>query len=306
MTAARILVTGGNGFVGRVLVPHLSASGRAVRLLVRHSAPAADVPVHCVADWSDEATLRGAMAGVDAVCHLAGLAHLTGKAPFDQDRRFDAVNVEMSGHVAQAAFAAGVRRFVFVSSIGAVATSTQPGEALSEQSPRRPTTAYGRSKLRAEARLREIADAHHAELVVVRPPLVHGRNAPGNLARLARLIESGVPLPLGGIANQRSLIHVDNLARVLELCLDHPQAAGQIFHVRDLHDYSTPDILRGLARTMGRSPKMFSLPVPLLRWLAGAAGQGETFRQLTGWLQVDDAHIRTRLGFAPAEVEFAA
>ncbi|WHZ10406.1 MAG: UDP-glucose 4-epimerase [Burkholderiaceae bacterium] len=306
MVAQQTLLTGGTGFAGRVLVRRLAASGRPVRLLVRRPDPDAGVPVHCVTDWSDEAALRGAMEGVDAVCHLAGLAHLTGRAPADEDQRFDAVNVGLSCRVAQAAFAAGVRRFVFVSSIGAVATSTRPGEALNEQSPCRPTTPYGRSKLRAEARLREIADAHHAELVVVRPPLVHGRNAPGNLARLAKLVATGLPLPLAGIANQRSLIHVDNLARVLELCLDHPAAAGETFHVRDLHDYSTPDILRGLARAMGRPPRMFGLPMPVLRWLAGAAGQRETFGQLTGWLQVDDAHVRALLGFVPAEVEFAA
>jgi nucleoside-diphosphate-sugar epimerase len=121
---------------------------------------------------------------------------------------------------------------------------------------------------------------------------------------MVRWIKAGIPLPLGSVANQRSLIHIDNLTEILKLCLEHPEAAGQIFHVRDRHDYSTPEILAGVARAMNCPLRLLHFPLPVLQMLARAAGQGDAFRQLTGWLQVDDSKVRERLDFIPAELSF--
>lgn len=304
MTTKHVLVTGGTGFVGQRLVRRLIAGGHSVRLLTRRPLADSQVDVRCVADLNDEEGLRQAMDGVGLVCHLAARAHIIGKLPADHEIQFERVNVELSCRLAKAAFSRGVRRFVFVSSIGAVSTFSSPGQPLNEQSQCHPTTLYGQSKLRAEGMLRGIADQYRGELVVVRPPLVHGKNAPGNLARMARWIKAGVPLPLGSVVNQRSLIHVDNLAHVLQLCLEHPRATGQIFHVRDLRDYSTPEILAGVARSLECPLRLMHFPLPILQVLAHAAGQGEALRQLTGWLQVDDSHVRATLDFAPEELPF--
>lgn len=301
---AHILITGGTGFVGKILVRRLLEGGRSVSLLARRPIADTQADVRYVADLDDEGGLRDAMRGVGVVCHLAARAHVIGQLPTDHELQFEKVNVELSCLLAKAAFSSGVRRFVFVSSIGAVSTFSVPGQSLNEQSECHPASFYGQSKFRAEGLLRSIADQYGAELVVVRPPLVYGRNAPGNLARMARWIKTGLPLPLGSVENQRSLIHVDNLTNILQLCLEHPRAAGQIFHVRDLRDYSTPEILAGVARSLECSLRLVHVPLPILKVLMRAAGQYDAFQQLTGWLQVNDEHVRQVLNFTPLELPF--
>jgi nucleoside-diphosphate-sugar epimerase len=135
--------------------------------------------------------------------------------------------------------------------------------------------------------------------VVIRPPLVHGHGAPGNLARLSRLVSRGVPLPLAGVDNRRSLIHVSNLARVLSAAITVPAAAGQTFHVRDRCDYSTPQIVTAAARAAGRRPRLFRAPLPMVQAAASITGRTAIFEQLTGWLQVDDRRARDVLGVIP-------
>ena len=188
---------------------------------------------------------------------------------------------------------------VFVSSIGAVASASRPGEPLDEAAPCQPTTPYGRSKLKAERALRVEADRHGAQLVVIRPPLVHGPGAPGNLSILRRLVEAGAPLPLGGVDNLRSLIHVRNLARILAAAAMVPEAAGHTFHVRDAQDYSTPQIVAAAAKSAGRSGRTFTAPLQVLRAAATLSGRRGAFDQLTGWLQVDDRRARKVLGVVP-------
>jgi nucleoside-diphosphate-sugar epimerase len=295
----KILVTGGTGFVGRQVVQDLLAQGHEVRLLARQIVLREGIETYHLSDIEDEDSQRLAMQGVDAVCHLAGRAHVMGPTPADHEALFEKVNVDWTRRLAGLAFESGVRRFVFVSSIGAVGSSSEPGRPLTEQTLCQPTTPYGLSKLKAEEALREMATQHGGEWVIVRPPLVHGKGAPGNLARLGKLVRTGLPLPLGGLRNARSLIHVSNLSAALSACLQHPQAAGQVFHVRDNRDYSTPDILRGVARSLGRPARLFKFPTPLLRLGARLAGQEAAFEQLAGWLQVDDAVIRTLLDFQP-------
>jgi nucleoside-diphosphate-sugar epimerase len=298
-----VLVSGGTGFVGRRLVHALQSAGRQVRVLSRKPALIAGAEVRHV-DFDDAAALQAAAAGCGAVCHLAARAHVLGVAAPDAEQLFEEANVALTVRLAEAAFGAGLKRFVFVSSIGVVGNSSEPGVPLTEHTPCRPTSAYGRSKLKAEQRLREIASRHRGELVILRPPLVHGPGAPGNLARLTRWVAKGVPLPFAGLHNQRSLVHVDNLAQALLVCIEHPRAAGGTFHLRDAHDYSTPEILQAAGRSCGRPARLFRLPAPLLAALMQLAGQRDAHQQLTGWLQVDDRHIRTTLGYAPAPRPF--
>ncbi|SSW69718.1 N-acetyl-alpha-D-glucosaminyl-diphospho-ditrans, octacis-undecaprenol 4-epimerase [Achromobacter veterisilvae] len=304
MDTSRVLVTGGTGFVGQRVVRDLLEGGGHLRLLTRRPVADPRFEVSNLPDIADDVALRMAMAGVDVVCHLAGRAHVLGKAPADHEAQFEKVNVDWTRRLAKAAFESGVRRFVFVSSVGAVANYSVPGEPLHENSACRPTTPYGKSKLKAEGELAILAGQCGAELVIVRPPLVYGKGAPGNMARLARWVNAGIPLPLSNISNQRSLIHVDNLSSVLCACITKPQAAGHVFHVRDAYDYSTPEILRRVALALHRPVHLFPVWQPLLRTAAKFAGQSAAYEQLSGWLQVNDSLVRKILGFQPAELPF--
>ena len=293
-----VLLTGATGFVGSAVLPVLLADGMRIRVLSRRPARLpSDVELH-VADQMDDDGLARAVDGVHTVCHLAGRAHVTGRDR-RQQHAFDAANVDGSLRLARAAFAHGAARMVFVSSIGAVGATSPPGRPWTEDEPCRPTTPYGRSKQRAEQALRDEVGRYGAELVVIRPPLVHGHGAPGNLARLSRLVSRGVPLPLAGVDNRRSLIHVANLARVLSAAITVPAAAGQIFHVRDRCDYSTPQIVTAAARAAGRRPRLFRAPLPMVQAAASITGRTAIFEQLTGWLQVDDRRARDVLGVIP-------
>lgn len=296
-----VLLTGATGFVGTTVLPVLLDHGIRLRVLSRR---AVDVPpkvdLHVVAD-ADGIQLERALEGVQVVCHLAGRAHVTGRSRHQQDD-FDAVNVEASCRLARTAFNSGTTRMVFVSSIGAVGSSSDPGQPLGESEKCQPTTPYGLSKRRAEQALRDEASEHHAELVVIRPPLVHGPGAPGNLALLSRLVSRGVPLPLAGVDNRRSLIHVRNLARILSAAITLPAAAGQTFHVRDRDDYSTRQIVAAAARSAGRPARMFRAPLAMVRAAAAITGRRAAYEQLTGWLQVDDRKARKVLGVTPEDL----
>lgn len=298
--APAVLLTGATGFVGSAAVPLFLERGLPLRVLSRRAVDLPDVDLWVVPE-SDDRALAQAMDGVQVVCHLAGRAHVTAPRRQQQDQ-FDTVNVDGSRRLARAAFRGGVRRMVFVSSIGAVGNASPPGHPLGENDPCRPTTAYGRSKRTAEVSLRGEADRHGAELVIIRPPLVHGPGAPGNLALLGRLVRRGVPLPLAGVENLRSLIHVRNLARVLAAAVTVPDAAGRTFHVRDRVDYSTPQIIAAAGRSTGRRARLFRAPLPAVRAAAAIGGRSAAFEQLTGWLQVDDRSARRVLDVQPDDL----
>ena len=253
-------------------------------------------------DWS------AALTGVDCVIHCAARAHVTNETEADALAAYRAVNVEGTRRLAEQAAAAGVRRLVFLSSVKVDGESTDglPGPFRSG-SPRgyaprddgKLQDPYGISKREAEDALWEISTKTGLEVVVIRPPLVYGPGAKGNLARLLKLVRSGVPLPLGAVQNKRSLIGLDNLVDLLIRCVDHPAAAGQTFLVSDGEDLSTPDLLRHMAAAMGRSARLFPVPVSLLRLAGSALGKRAEIDRLVGSLQIDSSHTRQVLGWAP-------
>jgi len=302
MTSSITLITGGTGFIGRNLVDGCVTEDRPIRLLVRRPHPDSRMDTVLLESMADEGTLDIAMAGIRTVVHLAARAHVAEKAIKNTETLLQQVNVSLAGRLAEAAFARGVDRFVFVSSIGAVSNKSQPHRPLTETCECRPASQYGRSKLRAEILLRDIAEQCKAQLVIIRPPLVHGKGAPGNLARLAKVIAKGLPLPLAGVVNRRSMVHVENLSMLIRLCIDSDVAPSEIFHVRDHQDYSTPEILAGVAKSMDRPLRTFRAPARVLQTAAAAAGRRDLMRQLTGWLQVDDDHARKSLGYEPAQL----
>lgn len=302
MARQLIAVTGASGFVGRAVCADLAAHGFAVRRLSRQGGPSDLLGV----DYNDPRALHAALDGCEAVIHTAARAHVLRESSNDPEQAFTAANVELSLAVADAAALAGLPRFVFVSSIGAVCSSSPMGSVVSEDSPCGPTTPYGRSKLAAERVLASRLQSSATSLVVVRPPLVHGANAPGNLQRLRHWIEAGRPLPLGSIVNRRSLVHVSNLARALRLSATTPAAAGRTYHVRDRRDRSTPELIEELARSCGRRARLFRCPPVMLAALSRLANKVDAVTQITASLQVDDSRIRRELGCLPDDRDIEA
>jgi nucleoside-diphosphate-sugar epimerase len=297
-----ILVTGATGFVGAALVARLAREGTQTRACVRRDDAATPDGVHMVqvgggltadTDWSR------ALIGVSVVVHAAARVHVMDDTAADPLTEFRRVNVEGTLNLARQAAAAGVRRFVFISSIKVNGESTLPEQPFTPDDKPAPLDAYGVSKMEAEQGLRELAAQTGMEVVIIRLPLVYGPGVKANFAALMRAVQRGWPLPLGAVHNQRSLVALDNLVDFIVTCLSHPQAANQTFLVSDGHDLSTTELVRGLACAAGVPARL--LPVPVWALQAGAAllGKGDAVQRLCGNLQVDIAKARTLLGWVP-------
>jgi nucleoside-diphosphate-sugar epimerase len=288
-------VTGAAGFVGRAVCQHLEHHGFAVRRAVRHAVPglagawAGEIGPHT--EWGP------VLNGIDLVVHLAARVHVareTGPEPMAEYRR---VNVEGTRRLAEAAAAAGVRRFIYLSSVK-VHGEGAPKKYTEADLPG-PEDDYGLSKWEAEQALREVGARTGMEWTVLRPPLVYGPGVGANFLRLMRAVAHRRPLPLGAVRNARSLVFVGNLVDALRLCLTHPGAANATFLVRDGEDLSTPELARRIARALGVAPVLFPVPVGWLRTLARLLGREHAIRRLVDSLQVDDALIRRRLAWHP-------
>jgi nucleoside-diphosphate-sugar epimerase len=244
-------------------------------------------------DWSS------ALAGVAVVVHAAARAHVMDETAVDSLAEFRRVNVAGTLRLAEQAAAMGVRRFLFVSSIGVNGVQCAPGKAFSEADQPNPHNAYAFSKLEAEQGLLRVADNTCMEVVIIRPPLVYGRGAPGNFGALIRAVQRGLPLPLGAVYNQRSLVALENLVDFIVTCVTHPQAANQTFLVSDGQDLSTTELVRGMAQAAGVPARL--LPVPVWALQAGATllGKGDAVQRLCGNLQVDISKARSLLGWVP-------
>lgn len=295
----RVLVTGASGFVGRAVMARLAeeGSGRAPVAGVRRAAGA--FREECALGPLEEFGTGGALPeGLDAVVHLAGRAHVLDESEADPLEVFRRVNVEGTLNVARQAADSGVRRFLFVSSVGVNGNvSRRPFTERDVPTPQEP---YAVSKYEAEQGLRELAAETGMEVVVIRPPLVYGPGAPGNFGRLLRWVQRGVPLPLGAITrNRRSLVALDNLVDLLVTCLDHPAAAGETFLVADGEDVSTAGLLRRVGDALDRPARLLPVPVGMLRAGAVALGRREMARRLLDSLQVDISHTRETLGWEP-------
>ncbi len=242
-------------------------------------------------DWSH------ALDEVEVVFHLAGRAHVLRETARNPAAEFERVNAEGTAQLARCARRAGVRRVVYLSTIG-VHGETSGAAAFTEASPLRPHNDYTRSKAHGEAALRSEA-GERLEFTIIRPPLVYGAGVPGNFRRLLRVVASGMPLPLANVRNLRSLAAVENLVDGLLRCGDAAQAAGETFVVADGEDFSTPDLVRVLATGLGRPARLIPFPQALLRAAARAAGLGAQIVPLCGNLRVDASRLRQRLGWTP-------
>jgi nucleoside-diphosphate-sugar epimerase len=294
----RVLLTGATGFVGAHLGAFLADSSCVVRaaLRTRGAALPGVAEVAAVGDIGAQTDWRAALDGVDTVIHAAARAHRP--AGRDPEEPYLEVNARGTQTLARAAAQAGVRRFIYLSSIkvNGEGRADRPYSAADDA---HPSDGYARSKWAGERYLREIAEGSMLQGVVVRAPLVYGPGVKGNFLQLLRWVHAGRPLPLGGIANARSLVSLWNLCDLLRRLIEHPAAPGGPWLVSDGEDLSTPELVRRIARAMGRPIRLPRVPAPLLRLAGELTGRGAQVRRLCDSLTVDIGPTRSRLGWSP-------
>ena len=301
----KILLTGASGFVGGAVLQAMRQRNVAVRPVFRSQALV--LAAECTADEAVVVpTLDGstewtqALAGVDVVVHCAARAHVMRDEAVDPLAEYRRVNVGGTLHLARQAAAAGVQRFVFISSIKVNGETTQVGRSYVADDVPAPEDAYGVSKAEAEAGLRALANETGMALVIIRPVLVYGPGVKGNFLSMVRWVVRGVPLPLGAVTgNRRSLVALDNLVDLIVRCTDHPQAANQIFLASDGEDLSTADLLRRICLAQGVKTRLLAVPVWLLSLAARLMGRGAVAQRLLGSLQVDISKTQEVLGWQP-------
>ena len=298
-----ILLTGSSGFVGRAVCSKASREGFEIRGTLRYNerTPALMTPVE-IGDISASSTWQVALKGITTVLHLAARVHVMQDTAVDPIAAFRAVNVGGTLNLARQAAAAGVKRFVFVSTAKVNGESTQPDRPFTEADIPNPQDAYSLSKYEAEQGLRQISADTGMEVVIIRPPLVYGPGVKANFATLMQAVQQGRPLALGSVNNRRSLVALDNLVDFIITCMTHLKAANETFLVSDGNDLSTAELVRGLARAAGVSPRL--LPVPVWALQAGAMllGKEDEVQRLCGSLQVDISKARQLLGWRPPVV----
>ncbi|MEJ2393042.1 MAG: NAD-dependent epimerase/dehydratase family protein [Gammaproteobacteria bacterium] len=296
-----VLITGANGFIARHLAkallrePQFQIKG-AVRC--SRNSVVSGIDVVKVGDLNSSANWGNAVKNVGVIVHTAARVHVIDEKSEDPLTQFRKTNVEGTLNLARQASKAGVRRFIFLSTIGVHGAETFD-IAFNEHSKPNPVSAYALSKWEAEEELRELSASSGMEVVIIRPPLVYGQDAPGNYSRLLRLLSSGIPLPLGGIHNERSFVAIDNLIDLIKTCITHPAAANREFLVSDDEDMSTTNFARRILNAMGKKTLLFPLPLSFVKWLGSVSGRTELVRSLFGSLQIDMNTTKTLLSWNP-------
>lgn len=291
-----IAVSGSTGFVGRSLCAELARKSIPFTQINIAREATENVAIGCVPTSATGATV---LSQTRVLVHLAARVHVMYDAEVDPLSAFRAANVAGTLNLARQAVEAGVKRFVFISSIGVNGSQTATGRPFSEADKPNPHNAYALSKWEAEQGLIQIAAETALEVVIIRPPLVYGPDAPGNFGSLTRAVMRSMPLPLGAIHNRRSLVALVNLVDFIVTCLSHPMAANQTFLISDGQDVSTTELVRGLAQAAGVPARLLPVPVWALEWAGSVVGKGEAVQRLCGNLQINSSKARNLLGWRP-------
>ena len=294
----KLLVTGASGFVGRAFCAEAIARGLSVVAVTRKATNISNVQVvllgniHVNTDW--QATLMGC----DVVVHLAARVHVMDEHSAKTLQAFLDVNCHATMSLAKQAVAAGIKRFVYVSSIkvNGEFTETKP---FSEKNQANPQDSYAVSKWQGEQALLQLAKETDMEVVIIRPPLVYGEGVKANFLSLLHAVNKSLPLPVGSIYNRRRMIYVGNLVDMLITCARHPVAAGQTYLVSDAESVSTPNLIRNLAKVLGRRCFVFPFPIFILRFLAKLLGKSTAVDRLTQSLEMDNSKVYNELGWKP-------
>jgi nucleoside-diphosphate-sugar epimerase len=281
-SGAKILVTGANGFIGKALCNELENRG-----LPYNTLSYKDISYHQL------------HADIEVVIHLAGRAHVTRETHQDTVQAYYESNVLATVNLARHAAKAGIKRFLYVSSIKVNGEETEAEKPFRESDVPVPADDYGKSKLEAEQMLLKIAIETGMEVVILRPPLVYGAGVKANFLSLIRWVNSGWPLPLGAINNRRSMVYVGNLIDALLACAYHPEARGQVFLISDDESVSTAGLAKALASALHRSIMMLNVPKAILKFLGGLIGKNAAIDRLTQSLVIDNSKIKRLLGWHP-------
>ncbi|MCX7086152.1 MAG: SDR family oxidoreductase [Methylococcales bacterium] len=296
-----ILITGANGFVGKALCESLAHQSykiiAAVRKIDEASNKAHQIAIEEInadTDWTS------ALSGVDTVIHLAARVHVMHDIASDAQTAYRNVNVEGTLQLAKSAVKAGVKRFIFLSSIKVNGEGTEPNRPYTPEDEPAPVDPYGVSKLEAEIALRQLANDTGLEVVIIRPPLIYGPGVKANFKNMMSFLNKSIPLPLGAINNKRSLVALDNLIDLISCCINHPAAANETFLVSDGLDVSTPELLRSMAKALDKKALLIPIPSSLLQAVAVIIGKKAFAQRLCSSLQVDVSKTYKLLNWTPA------
>ena len=299
---SKILITGIRGFVGQAVCARLRRDN--LHMLAGTTREANSeagperVPLYHIPKIGPETDWTQAVSGAEIVIHLAARVHIMNDRSPNPFAAFRRVNSEGTKTLAIQAAAAGVKRFVYISTVK-VAGEKSSERGFTENDIAKPEDNYSISKWEAEQNLADIAKTTKMEIVVLRPPLIYGPGVKGNFNNLLKAVESGTILPLGSIRNKRSLLFVGNLADAISVVVNHPNAGNQTFFVSDDDDTSTPELIKSISVALGRKTRLLNFPLSLLKIAGFLIGKSNTIRRLSGSLTVDINHIKTHVGWQP-------
>jgi UDP-glucose 4-epimerase len=297
-----ILLTGATGFVGGAILKRLHHEKKhSVLVAVRDESRVLlqSVPKVRIESFDGALQWGGHLSGSDVVIHSAARVHVMNDAEADPLAAFRKVNVEGTLNLARQAAAAGVRRFIFISSIKVNGEGTAPGMVYTAEDVPAPADPYGVSKMEAEQGLRELAAESAMDVVIIRPVLVYGPGVKANFLNMMRWLDKGIPLPFGAIDNSRSLVALDNLVDLILTCIEHPEAANQTFLVSDGEDLSTTALLNKMANALNKPARLIPVPSWILQSGAALLGRKGLSQRLCGSLRVDITKTRNLLGWTP-------
>ncbi len=298
----RVLVTGSSGFVGRSLCSELMRQGHFVRGVRRRSSAtiSGDQINDCfvIEDLGPETDWADSLADIDVVVHLAARVHQLNDSSENPLQDYRRINTQGTVHLARSAAKAGVKRFIFLSSIKVSGESTTAEKGFVETDPAQPMDPYGISKHEAELALNELQASTDMQIVILRPPLVYGPGVKANFLKLFSLVNRGLPLPLGCVDNRRSFIYIGNLVDILCRCLLEPKAVGNTYLLADVV-LSTPELIREIAAALGKRPYLLPVPLWLLRTALTVIGKRPVYDRLTGSLRVNTAKLQAELDWSP-------
>lgn len=298
----KILITGATGFVGAALVQKINSLYDIIALVRAQNSLLPSTVQQLVANNIFTADLPD---NIDVIIHLAGRAHILNDQTIDPLTEFRKVNVEGTLQLARQALEKKVKRFIFMSSIGVNGSVTKQ-QPFTEDAPAQPHADYAVSKLEAEEELKKLFAGTDTELVIIRPPLVYAADAPGNFARLLKLVTSNLPLPFAGTNNKRSFVALENLVDFIQTCIEHPNAANQTFLVADQISISTRELVQYLKQGMGKPARFIYIPQPLMKLGAACIGKSKLYEQLFESLEVDTTKAQKLLGWtAPLSTQHA-
>lgn len=298
MCENKCLVTGANGFIGHAFTDRLRTDRLSFRIVTRNKKMTSNQDHFLVESIDENTNWLGAFDAVTCVVHIAGLAHISSSSnKADLKQKFNSVNTLGTLHLARQAAVSGVKRFVFVSTIGVNGVRNEKPFTVTDTPA--PVDMYAQSKLDAEIGLKALSKKTGMDIVIIRPTLVYGPNAPGNFRMLASLAKLKLPLPLGGIHNRRSFLAVDNLVDLIITCINHPRAANQTFLACDDEDVSTSELLAMMIKAAGNTPMLLPVPQSWLKAVAKLVGKQDVVERFCSNLQVDIEHTKSTLNWHP-------